>query len=65
MITFKDSAKANGFFASGSEQDGYRIAVGNVTGYKRVVIFCEVQGYKVSDKPTAYPSLLKITKEIE
>lgn len=61
-MTFKDVAKLNGFFASGNEEKGFRIAVGNVTGYKKVALLTVASGYTISDKPVSFPSLVLIKK---
>jgi hypothetical protein len=57
---FRERAKAAGFFASGGP-DVFRIAVRNITGYKRVAIFVETLGGTVEPTTRRFPELTKIT----
>lgn len=62
---FKSIARVNGLFASGNTSDGFRVAVRNVTGYKHVVAVVQFNcpDAFVSERPTAYPTLVHITRK--
>lgn len=58
----KNEAKLSGFFASPIlGETAVRIAVVNVTGWKRVAAFAENKGLSVTDKPSRYPALVKVS----
>lgn len=61
IAVFKQAARDSGFGTVSQSSGYFRIAVINITGYKRVAAFVETLGGRIEPSTRRFPELVKIS----